>query len=89
MRDTHKGLIKQSRHSFKTGERWAALAVLLLLTMTGSALAASDSKTNTTGGFNYFVGVVGNPSVPDISWSDEQLEQIKALGVNMVQLSII
>jgi len=32
--------------------------------------------------------IVGNPSVPDISWSDEQLEQIKALGVNMVQLSI-
>jgi hypothetical protein len=31
---------------------------------------------------------VGNPSVPDIRWSDEQLEQIKALGVNMVQLSI-
>jgi len=40
------------------------------------------------GGFKYFVGIVGNPTVPDISWSDEQLEQIKALGVNMVQLSI-
>jgi hypothetical protein len=40
------------------------------------------------GGFKYFVGIVGNPSVPDISWSDEELEQIKALGVNMVQLSI-
>jgi hypothetical protein len=31
---------------------------------------------------------VGNPSVPDTRWSDEQLEQIKDLGVNMVQLSI-
>jgi hypothetical protein len=40
------------------------------------------------GGFKYFVGIVGNPSVPDISWSDEELERIKALGVNMVQLSI-
>ena len=40
------------------------------------------------GGYQYFVGIVGNPSVPDTSWSDEQLEQIKALGVNMVQLSI-
>jgi len=40
------------------------------------------------GGFKYFVGIVGNPSVPDISWSDVELEQIKALGVNMVQLSI-
>ena len=26
--------------------------------------------------------------VPDISWSDDELEQIKALGVSMVQLSI-
>ncbi len=40
------------------------------------------------GGFEYFVGIVGNPSVPDISWSDEQLEQIKSLGVNTIQLSI-
>ena len=34
------------------------------------------------------MGIVGNPSVPDIRWSDEELEQIKALGVNVVQLSI-
>ena len=40
------------------------------------------------GGFKYFVGIVGNPSVPDIRWSDEELEQIKALGVNTVQLSV-
>ena len=40
------------------------------------------------GGFQYFVGIVGNPSVPDIRWSDDELEQIKALGVNVVQLSI-
>jgi len=40
------------------------------------------------GGFRYFVGIVGNPSVPDISWSDEELDQIKSLGVNVLQLSI-
>ena len=40
------------------------------------------------GGFEYFVGIVGNPSVPDIRWTDDELEQIKALGVNVVQLSI-
>ena len=40
------------------------------------------------GGYQYFIGIVGNPSVPDISWSDQQLNEIKALGVNMVQLSI-
>ena len=53
-----------------------------------SAPQKSDGAPPAPGGFKYFVGIVGNPSVPDISWSDEQLEQIKALGVNMVQLSI-
>jgi len=43
---------------------------------------------NSRGGYQYFVGIVGNPSVPDISWSDEELDKIKDLGVNMVQLSI-
>jgi len=61
-----------------------------------AAATPSDDATRLTearkdpkpGGFHYFVGIVGNPSVPDIRWSDEELEQIKALGVNMVQLSI-
>lgn len=52
--------------------------------LSDGALAA----TQRPGGFEYFVGIVGNPSVPDISWNDEQLEQIKALGVNTIQLSI-
>ena len=50
--------------------------------------AASAAVAAQPGGFKYFVGIVGNPSVPEISWSDEELEQIKALGVNVVQLSI-
>jgi hypothetical protein len=61
----------------------------------GYAKEAAESKSTVPskplqrpGGYEYFIGVVGNPSVPDISWSDDQLEQIKALGVNMVQLSI-
>lgn len=40
------------------------------------------------GGYKYFIGIVGNPSVPDVSWSDHELNQIKSMGVNMVQLSI-
>jgi hypothetical protein len=88
MSDTQKGFIKRPGHSVKAGGSWVALAVLLVCAMTGQAQTASDSGAGTTGGFKYFVGIVGNPSVPDISWSDEQLEQIKALGVNMVQLSI-
>ncbi len=34
------------------------------------------------------IGIVGNPSSPEIEWSDEQLAKIKALGVNTLQLSI-
>lgn len=40
------------------------------------------------GGFEYFIGIVGNPSSPEIDWSDDELLTIKALGVNMLQLSI-
>ena len=50
--------------------------------------AASGQAATGPGGYRLFVGIVGNPSVPDISWSDEELTQIKQLGVNMVQLSI-
>ena len=77
------------------------LAVVTGLTLAAALplrLAAADSSAKSPprnapvakqpGGFKYFVGIVGNPSVPDIRWSDEELEQIKALGVNMVQLSI-
>lgn len=39
-------------------------------------------------GFKYFVGIVGNPSSPEIDWSDEELLKIKSLGVNMLQLNI-
>ena len=38
--------------------------------------------------FKLMIGIVGSPSSPEIEWSDTQLEQIKALGVNMLQLSI-
>ena len=87
MRNTRKGCSQGPRQSGVASGKWAALAALLVCAMTGSAPAASDSGAGTSGGFKYFVGIVGNPSVPDISWSDEELEQIKALGVNMVQLT--
>ena len=34
------------------------------------------------------IGIVGNPSCPEIDWSDAQLSKIQDLGVNMLQLSI-
>jgi len=52
-------------------------------------LAAEPAEfTASPGGYKYFIGIVGNPSVPDVSWSDRELDQIKSMGVNMVQLSI-
>jgi hypothetical protein len=54
----------------------------------GAPADGNSAALSQPGGFQYFVGIVGNPSAPDISWSDDELEQIKALGVNMVQLSI-
>ena len=71
-----------------------ALPLLAAAACLGPALhgdeppAASEQAATGPGGYRLFVGIVGNPSVPDISWSDEELTQIKQLGVNMVQLSI-
>jgi len=70
-----------------------ALAVGLTLAIAaGSALVMAaepvSAPMKNPGGYKHFIGIVGNPSSPDISWSDEELEKIKDLGVNMVQLSI-
>ena len=67
---------------------WPLLTAIPLLAALNSFSAAPAKVNPAPGGFGYFVGIVGNPSVPDISWSNDELEQIKALGVNMVQLSI-
>ena len=71
--------------------RWAGkqvswVALMAFMGMSLDCLSETGWRTESTGpaGFKYFIGIVGNPSVPDISWSDEELEQIKALGVNMV-----
>ena len=77
-------------NSQRNGLQTLGLAAVLcwgVLPATGTPAAEPRTLRN-PGGFKYFVGIVGNPSVPDISWSDEELDQIKALGVNMVQLSI-
>jgi len=68
--------------------RWGILLFFLVLIPNSFSEVNWRKEVNGPAGFKYFIGIVGNPSVPDISWSDEELEQIKALGVNMVQLSI-
>jgi hypothetical protein len=66
------------------------LVIAVAVACLGSPLRGDVAArvANGPGGFRLFVGIVGNPSVPDISWSDEQLTRLKQLGVNMVQLSI-
>ena len=67
----------------------ATVAVSVVLSLLAAGMPSADEpRADGPGGYQYFVGIVGNPSVPDISWSDEELTRIKELGVNMVQLSI-
>ena len=85
--------------NWKTTRQLLALTVVAALLLEAQRARSTEEMPNAKvdevqavaqrpGGFEYFVGIVGNPSVPDISWSDEQLEQIKSLGVNTIQLSI-
>jgi len=67
---------------------------LLMLAMMAYFIPAysqkkADPLKNGRGGFEYFIGIVGNPSVvADMKWDDKQLQDLKDLGVNMLQLSI-
>jgi hypothetical protein len=64
-------------------------AILLSLTQLIIAQKKTDPSKNGRAGFDYFVGIVGSPSViEDIKWDDKQLTDLKELGVNMLQLSI-
>lgn len=85
MNDNIMKMQRRFLHGFSLS---AVLCVVSAAWQTDLSAAEPCGTIAAPGGFEYFVGIVGNPSVPDISWSDEQLEQIKALGVNMVQLSI-
>lgn len=65
-------------------------AGVALMVSGGPSVLAEPDKAPVAGpyGFKYFVGIVGNPSAPEIEWSDAELTKIKELGVNMLQLSI-
>lgn len=67
-----------------------SLIVILLFSMQNvQAQKKNDPSKNGRAGFEYFIGIVGSPStIQDMKWNDEQLIQLKDLGVNMLQLSI-
>ena len=67
-----------------------SLMVILLFTIQNTeAQKKNDPSKNGRAGLDYFIGIVGNPSViEDMKWDDQQLKQLKDLGVNMLQLSI-
>ncbi|MDR1692587.1 MAG: hypothetical protein LBR72_04450 [Oscillospiraceae bacterium] len=39
-------------------------------------------------GFQYYGGIVGSPTLCENEWSDEQMEALKDLGINMLQLNL-
>ena len=39
-------------------------------------------------GFELYGGIVGNPVLPENDWSDAQMEALKGLGLNMLQLNL-
>ncbi|GAA3603424.1 hypothetical protein GCM10022396_20970 [Flavivirga amylovorans] len=60
-----------------------------MLCATVNAQKKLNHSNKERGGYEIFVGLVGNPMViEDIKWDDEQMEDLKELGVNMVQLSL-
>ncbi len=40
------------------------------------------------GPFDITIGIVGHPTTPDVAWSDKQLQVLKDIGLNTLQLSI-
>ena len=65
------------------------IIALLMCGYQGFAQKKTTPANNSRAGFDYFVGIVGNPSVTaDINWDDQALKDLKELGVNMLQLSI-
>lgn len=60
----------------------------ILLVLLFICVAPMFAQTKGPYGLKYFIGIVGSPSDPDISWNDNELAKIKELGVNMLQLSI-
>lgn len=65
--------------------------VSLFIFQVGYAAKEKGNKTVNNGraGFDYFIGLVGNPSaIEDIRWDDAQMQDLKNLGCNMLQLSL-
>ena len=60
--------------------------VLLLILLLGS-LASCKNFTKESD-FKYKVGILGAPSSPDVEWNDKNMELMKELGFNTMQLNI-
>ena len=60
---------------------WAVLSVLCLL-------GVSCCKQQQKDPFRYKVAIIGNPSNPDIRYDESQMQAIKDLGYNTLQLNI-
>ena len=61
---------------------------ILMLSITSSFAQIPPKNSTVSKPFQQIIGIIGNPTNPDCTWSDEQLEAMKKLGVNTLQLSI-
>jgi hypothetical protein len=84
------GSVNRTNAILKRNRTMMGMAVWMACVINGAAAmsAAGAGDGRLPDGYEYFIGIVGNPSSPDTRWSDDQLTQLKSLGVNMVQLSI-
>lgn len=62
--------------------------MVILLSIVFMVQGSAQNQQQPIAGYDYFIGIVGNPAVPTIDWSDSQMQELKDLGVNMLQLSI-
>lgn len=37
--------------------------------------------------FKYVGGMVGNPDIPNVAWSDEQMQILRDMGMNFAQMN--
>jgi len=59
-----------------------------IISVTFIAILLMACKHKSSDSFQYKVGILGAPSSPFVEWNDHNLELMKKLGFNTMQLNI-
>jgi hypothetical protein len=65
---------------------YTRFAAILIFIFSGITLLAQAQKAPQR--FKYRIAIIGNPDVPDTRWDDSQLQALKKLNFNTIQLNI-